>query len=551
MRVLLVHSLFPVTYWGFQDTLRLVGKEASLPPLGLVSLAACLPKSWELRLVDLNVQLLSDSDVRWADAVFVGGMFVQSESMLEVLERAHEHNRPVVVGGPAATTTPELFAEAEVVFQGEAEGRIDALVEAVESCTPGEQIVVPPAKERPDMTSFPVPRFDLLDLPKYSSMAIQYSRGCPFRCEFCDIVEMFGHVPRVKTDEQIVAELSAIERFGFKGSVFVVDDNFIGNKREVRHLLPQIGAWQQAHEWPFDFYTEASINLASDPELMSAMVDVGFRSVFVGIETPSLEALRDAGKSQNLRLNLTEAVDTLTRAGLEVMGGFIVGFDTDGPEIFEAQRRFIGSSPIPLAMVSILGALPGTALWRRLEEEGRLRGRPEGDQFGRANFEPTMDEEDLLRGYRDLLLDLYDPAAYYQRCLDYVEKTGAVPVSGCAGLEDVTYFLKALLRVGVQSPRRRLFWKLLHRARKAPSHAFKWSVVKALQGEHMIHYTVEHVVPRLNRAIAEVRAEHDGLAAGVGRPAARPAVDAPPAVPEKQNLPAEPLPPLVRVPAVG
>lgn len=517
-RVLLVHPRFPVTYWGFQDALHIIDKKASLPPLGLITLAASLPGRWQLRLVDLNCGPLRDEDVRWADVVFTGGMLIQAESIREVTARAHALGRPAVIGGPTVTTSPEAFPEADVIFQGEAEGRIDQLVEAVEALGPAGagQLVVPPGAARPDISQVPTPRFDLLDIGSYTTMSIQYSRGCPFRCEFCDIVELFGHTPRVKTAEQVLAELDAIERLGFKGSVFVVDDNFIGKKRAVHELLPLISEWQAAHGMPFDFYTEASVDLAADDELMEAMVAAGFRSVFVGIETPSKSALAEAHKGQNLRLDLAEAVDRMTAAGLEVMGGFIVGFDSDRDDIFEAQRDFIQRSPIALAMIGVLFAIPGTRLWKRLASTGRLRDRSTmGDQFGRSNFEPVMDEEKLLRGYRELMCDLYSAESFYARCEHYLDRVGEIPISGDQGLEDIVYFLKIAFSLGVMSPRRRLFWALLNKARKSVPHGLKWAVVKALQGEHMIRYTEDHVLPRLDRAIAEVVAERRAAARDV------------------------------------
>jgi radical SAM superfamily enzyme YgiQ (UPF0313 family) len=515
-KILLVHPHFPVTYWGFQDALRIVDRKAALPPLGLITLAAALPARWELRLVDLNCGPLRDEDLRWADVVFTGGMLIQLESMREVMARAHALGRPVVVGGPTATTCPDVFADADVIFQGEAEGRIDEIVEAVDALGPPAtgQLVVPAGEGRPDISQVPTPRFDLLNVKDYTTMSIQYSRGCPFRCEFCDIVELFGHTPRVKTNEQVLAELESIRRLGFKGSVFVVDDNFIGKKRAVRELLPLITEWQREHGMPFDFYTEASIDLASDDELMTAMIAAGFRSVFVGIETPSKSALAEAHKGQNLRMDLAEAVDRMTAAGLEVMGGFIVGFDSDRDDIFEAQREFIQRSPVVLAMVGVLFALPGTALWRRLAGTDRLRDRSVGDQFGRSNFLPVMDEERLLRGYRELMRELYSAEAFYGRCENYLDRVGEIPHSGDQGLDDILYFVKIAFGLGVRSPRRRLFWRLLNKARTGVPHGFKWAVVKALQGEHMIRYTEEHVLPRLDRAIAEVVAEKRARAAG-------------------------------------
>ena len=510
MNILLVYPKFPTTYWGFQHAMPFIGKRSSLPPLGLISLAALLPAHWRLRLVDLNTTELSDEQICWADAVFVGGMRIQAPSMHEVLARAKALGVTSAVGGPAPTTSPHEFPDADVVFCGEAEGRIEQLLSALTAHAEGagSQVVpAPPAAERPSMQDVPIPRFDLLKLEHYASVAIQYSRGCPFRCEFCDIIEMFGRVPRLKSPVQIMNELDALRNLGWKNSVFVVDDNFIGNKKEVRKLLPHVTAWQKKHGYPFEFYTEASVNLASDDELIKSMVEAGFASVFLGIETPSPEALKGAQKTQNASMDLTEAVNHLTGAGLEVMAGFIVGFDEDGPDAFEAQREFIANSAIPLAMVGLLIALPDTALWRRLESEGRLRTTSEGDAFGRPNFVPTMDEESLIAGYSDLMRDLYTPEAYYKRCRAYVDRAARVP-----GLKSPQpwHFLtaaRAILKIGIGSRRRGEFWKLIvHAARRAP-HTIPWVFGHAVQGEHMIRYTQESVLPELADALADIRAE--------------------------------------------
>ena len=374
MRVLLVYPRFPMTYWGFQHSMSLAGKGASLPPLGLVSLAALLPRDWDLRLVDLNIEELSDEDIQWSEAVFVGGMRIQGPSIHEVLARARKLGRRTVVGGPAPTTSPHEYEDADVLFQGEAEGRIESLVHALQRWD-GECIQLPPhaPADRPSVADVPPPRYDLIKGSQYASVSIQYSRGCPFSCEFCDIIEMFGRTPRVKTPDQIIAELEVMYAEGWRGSVFFVDDNFIGNKAEVRKLLPILEAWQKERGFPFSLYTEASVNLARDPKMVASMVAAGFFSVFLGIETPDTETLAHTQKKQNTCVDLDQAVNDLTAAGLEVLAGFIVGFDEDGPQAFQVQREFIQASAIPLAMVGILTALPDTQLWRRLEREGRLR----------------------------------------------------------------------------------------------------------------------------------------------------------------------------------
>jgi radical SAM superfamily enzyme YgiQ (UPF0313 family) len=504
MRLLLVHPEFPTTYWGFQHSLPFIKKRATLPPLGLLTLVALLPRAWDARVADLNVAPLSDEDILWADTLLISGMLVQAPSALEVIRRARALGRKTIVGGPAVTTSPALFDEADHVFLGEAEGRIDVVVRAIER--DGEPHVLAEMLDaKPDVSKSPAPRFELLDLSSYQAMSVQYSRGCPFACEFCDIIEMFGRVPRYKSPPQVLAELDALRALGWRGPVFFVDDNFIGNKKAVKHLLPEVARWQRENGYPFSFYTEASVNLAADSTLLRMMGEAGFDSVFLGIETPSVESLRETQKTQNVSIDLHEAVDRITRAGLDVMGGFIVGFDADGPEAFEAQRQFIGSSPIPLAMVGLLTALPGTQLWRRLEREGRLRDVSNGDAFTRPNFETSMGEEPLLAGYKELMRDLYSAPSYYARCQRVIERVGR-PVAG-ANFQprDLAPAARAIVHIGILGERRWHFWRLLARSLRRGHHAVRRAFMFAIQGEHLIRYTEETVVPRIERALAQVR----------------------------------------------
>lgn len=514
MKALLLQAATPPTYWGYQHSLTFVGKAAALPPLGLATLAAHLPDAWELRLHDLNLGPVDDEAIRWADAVLVSGMLAQQRSIRETLGRAARLGRPAVLGGPAPTTSPGEYPEATWIFRGEAEGRLDRLVRALER--PGaerDRVLSPPDGERPDLALARVPRFDLLALDRYASASIQVSRGCPFTCEFCDIIEVFGRVPRVKAPAQVLAELDALHRLGARGPLFVVDDNFIGNRRAIGALLPRIAEWQRARGRPYDLYTEASVDLAAEPALVAAMTDAGFTAVFVGLETPDPETLARVGKKQNTRRDPAAAVESLTRAGLEVFAGFIVGFDGDDAAAIERQRAFVAGLPIPRAMVGMLSALPGTALWRRLEREGRLRGRASGDQFDGTNFEPTMGEEALAVGYRDLLASLFSPEGYYGRCERLLELSPPRDVPVRDGLGTAW---RALWRIGIAGPRRRWFWRLLRAAAPRGRSAVVQAVTLAVLGEHFVRYTEEEVLPRLDRRIAEIRAE------AAARPAAAP-----------------------------
>ncbi|HVI92823.1 MAG TPA: B12-binding domain-containing radical SAM protein [Anaeromyxobacter sp.] len=523
MRALLVQGASPPTYWGYGRSLPFIRKDATLPPLGLATLAAHLPEAWELAVHDLHLGPLPDEALRAADAVLVSGMLVQAPSMREVLARARALGRPTVAGGPAPTTAPERFPEATYVFRGEAEGRLDRFVGALER--PGsvaDRIVSPPGDARPDLALARVPRFDLLALDRYATQAIQVSRGCPFNCEFCDIIEVFGRVPRVKAAAQVLAELDALRRLGARGPLFLVDDNFIGNRKAVARLLPEIAAWQRAYGRPFDLYTEASLDLAALPELVAAMIDAGFSAVFVGIETPDEAALLETGKRQNLRVPAAEAVARLTTAGLEVFAGFIVGFDADDEGAFERQRAFIQSLPIPRAMVGTLTALPGTALWRRLEREGRLRADTTGDQFDRTNFEPAMGEEALLAGYRRLLSELFTPEAYFARCALHLAQ--APPRKAPLRPGSLAALARVVWRIGIRGARRRWFWRLVAQALRRGLPAVPRAVTFAVLGEHLVQYTAEDVLPRLDRRLEELRASRraDGGAAPAARVAASP-----------------------------
>lgn len=506
MHTLLVHPAFPKTYWGMEYARLLTGRSALLPPLGLLTVAALLPSDWSVRLLDMSVEPLLDEDLNWADVVFVGAMQIQKKSFHEVIRRAHSLGKTVIVGGAYPTTEPEAAGDADCVVIGESEELIGPLCRDIACGT-----IKPRYKaiNRPNVTQSPVPRYDLLRIGAYQSIGVQFSRGCPFNCEFCDIIEVFGRVPRTKTPDQLLREFDAIYAAGFHGMLFLVDDNFIGNKREAKTMLPAVADWMRAKDYPFDIYTEASINLAADDKLIELMLQAGFSSVFIGIETPSQESLAETQKIQNLRLDLNLAVEKLTRKGLEVMAGFIVGFDADDAGIFERQFKFIQNSPIPLAMVGILAALPGSQLWRRLENEGRLLEDWSGENFGRANFRTRMPENVLLNGYRKLLTDLYEPDAYFARCLRVLELWPSKRPSRFRF--PVAYALGTLLRTfwrqGIRAPYRGAFWRFVGKALWAKPHLLARSMAQAVNGEHVIRFSREDVVPRLASAQAELLPE--------------------------------------------
>jgi radical SAM superfamily enzyme YgiQ (UPF0313 family) len=505
MRVLCAYPAFPMTYWGAEHSLKLTGKKAMLPPLGLITIAALLPSDWEVRLRDLNVRPLDPGDLEWADVVFLSGMLIQRESMHELARAARARGKPVVAGGAYASTSPDaLQPEVDCVVVGEAEELMPELVALLASGAPLPARMQ--ANERPDVSKIPTPRFGLLEISAYQSIGVQWSRGCPFNCEFCDIIEIFGRRPRTKSAAQLLAELDAIYATGFRGSLFLVDDNFIGNKVEARRLLGPLAEWMCAHGDPFYLYTEASLNLAADDGLVDAMVEAGFSSVFIGIETPSAEALRHTQKLQNTVLDPDEAVRKLTARGLEVMAGFIVGFDTDDQEAIERQRQWIARAPIPLAMVGILIALPGTQLERRLQREGRLLDQSWGENFGRTNFVTKLDEVQLLSGYARLLADIYSPEAFFARAQRTLDLCPVDPNRYRYGFwYALACTLRSAWRQGVLARHRGVYWRFMARTLWRTPRRMPRAVGFAINAEHMIRYTFEEVLPRLRRGIDAAR----------------------------------------------
>jgi radical SAM superfamily enzyme YgiQ (UPF0313 family) len=484
MKVLLVYPEFPDTYWSFRHALSFIGKRSAFPPLGLLTISALLPASWERRLVDMNVRRLKASDIEWADMVFVTAMLIQKESLNEVVTQAKAMGKRVAIGGPYVTTTMDMVA-ADHVFLGEAETTLPQFIEDLKH---DEAKRTYKSAERPPLSETPVPHFHLTELKRYSSMSVQFSRGCPFSCEFCDIIEIYGRVPRTKSNPQMLRELDELKRVGWRGPVFIVDDNFIGNKKNVRRLLPELAEWQKRNDHPFSLFTEASVNLADDDALLQDMQDAGFYRVFLGIETPVEESLKEAQKTQN-RGDLIESVKKIQSYGMEVMAGFIVGFDNDPEDIFERQINFIRESAIPLAMVGLLNALPDTQLWRRLEREGRLLKESDGNNTNCSlNFIPKMDPTRLIEGYKSIMQTIYSPAEYYERalnCLDWVRQ--AVVMDKTRNVltpRNVATLVRIVLKLGVRDGERTEFWRYMRRVLADHRNKFYEGMSLAVMGYH-------------------------------------------------------------------
>lgn len=484
MKILFVYPLVAETFWSFKHVLRIVRRKAAFPPLGALTVAAMLPASWEKRLVDINVRALDDKDLLWADYVFISAMIAQKESTREVADRCHALGVKAIGGGPLFRAYPEDFKDLDCQVFGEAEPIIPELVKDMEEGRLKESYK---ASVLPPLDRVPVPMWELLNLNSYATMSVQYSRGCPFNCEFCDVIVMNGRVPRLKEDEQVLAELDALYNRGWRGSVFIVDDNFIGNKEKVKVLLRKIIGWQKSRFRKLNFFTEASVNLAEDPELMDLMVAAGFNKVFLGLETPVEEALKECGKSQNLKRSLSESVATIHRHGLAVMGGFIIGFDSDPPDVFQRQLNFIQKNGIVTAMVGLLTAVPGTRLYSRLESEGRMLFKASGDNTdcsGALNFVTKMDRAKVIEGYRKLMNSVYSPEMYYNRILTFLRAYRPRAKTYLQN-NDLMTFIRSLWYLGVRDHKsRHYYWKLITKSLRKHKRSFGDVVAMAIYGYH-------------------------------------------------------------------
>jgi radical SAM superfamily enzyme YgiQ (UPF0313 family) len=489
MKALLVYPRFPDTFWSFRRALDFTGKKAVEPPLGLLTVAAMLPPDWNQRLVDENIETLTDDHLAWADLVLVSGMIIQEDSAREVIDRCHAAGVKVVGGGPMFRHSLRDLVDHCLV--GEAEELMPVFLEDLKE---GRAAAVYETADHPELAVSPTPKWELVKFKHYHSMPVQFSRGCPFDCEFCDIVAYLGRRPRYKGPSQALAELDSLYRHGWRGAVDIVDDNFIGHRGKATALLESILDWQTDHGHPFSFGIEASVNLAEDTEMLSLMTAAGVDTVFVGIESPALDSLKECNKRQNQRLDLVDAVKTLQGYGLEVKAGFILGFDADPPTIFEDQARFIEQAGIPTAMVGLLSAGPGSRLYDRLAAENRLvRDLPSGSNTmseGALNFIPKMPRDILIEGYKSLLRRLYDPRSYYARVLTYLKQYGLVQKGRGSLRQAITpgqlwIGLKILWRLGVRERGRRAFWAYMTKVCFTRPNKLEQAFTFAAKGYHL------------------------------------------------------------------
>ena len=492
MKILFIYPEFPDTFWSFKHALRFIHKKASSPPLGLLTVAAMLPPEWEKHLVDLNVTKLTDKDIEWADYVFISAMAVQRESAHQVISRCKGVDVKIVAGGPLFTQEYEEFGDVDHFVLNEAEVTLPHFLQDLEQ---GHASRIYSTSEFPDIKTTPVPQWELIDLKKYASMSIQFSRGCPFNCDFCNVTALLGHRPRIKSAEQIISELDALYDRGWRGGVFFVDDNFIGNKKSLKNeLLPALIEWQKTKKG-ITFNTEASINLADDKPLMNLMAAAGFDQVFIGIETPDEGSLAECNKSQNKNRNLVEDVKILQRAGLQVQGGFIVGFDNDTPSIFQRQIDFIQKSGIVTAMVGLLQAPLGTRLYERLKQEGRLSGPLTGDNVdGTTNIIPIMNLDTLREGYKDILANIYSPEHYYKRLKTFLREYKAPTIKTSMDFQRFLAFFRSAYHLGIIGKERFHYWKLLIWTRFRCPKLMPLAITLAIYGHHFRKVYEQHLL---------------------------------------------------------
>ena len=491
MKILMIYPEFPDTFWSFKHALKFIRKKAGSPPLGLLTVAAMLPSEWEKRLVDLNVTDLTPKALAWADYVFISAMVIQRDAAQAVIERCKQAGVKVVAGGPLFTMEHEQFPEVDHFVLNEAELTLHPFLEDLANGNPQH---IYETNEYPDIHQTPTPLWDLVDLNQYDTVSIQFSRGCPFNCDFCNVTALLGHRPRTKTTPQIIAELDSLYNLGWRHNIFFVDDNFIGNKKQIKSdLLPALIEWRKGKSG-MRFSTEASINLADDPELLDLITKAGFDTVFVGIETPNTESLTECSKNQNKGRDLVESVKQLQRSGLQVQGGFIVGFDNDPPAIFQQQVDFIQKSGIVTAMVGLLQAPLGTRLYDRMQQQGRLLKEFSGDNVdGSTNIIPKMGLKPLREGYQKLLSQIYEPKYYYERIFTFLREYQPPKIKFHLDSQYILALGRSIYQLGIRGVERAHYWRLFFWALFRRPRLFPLAITMAIMGFHFRKVIELHV----------------------------------------------------------
>lgn len=462
MKILLVYPKYPDTYWSFKHALRFISKKAAVPPLGLITVSAMLPGNWQKKLVDMNVTTLTSKDILWADYVFISAMYIQKESVDQVLKECKKYNAKIVAGGPLFTQEYNNYPQIDHFILNEAEITLSPFLKDLESGHSLKKIYN--TDEYADLTMTPVPDYHLLSMKDYALMNIQVTRGCPFACDFCEITSLLGHKVRMKKTHQIINELEALYALNWRGPVSIVDDNFIGNKKEVKNnLLPAMHKWMQKHKYPFTFNTQTSVDLADNEELMTLMTETGFSSTFIGIETPDEMSLKECKKIQNNNRNLLDSVKKIQKAGIQVSGGFIVGFDSDSPSVFQRQIDFIQQSGIVSAMVGLLNAPKNTKLYERLDAENRLTVEATGNNTDMSmNFVPKMNYQDLMEGYKKIIRNIYTAKPYYERIRQFLLNYKKMyVVKKKPEFSNLMAFFKSIIIIGIVKKGRSEYWKFL------------------------------------------------------------------------------------------
>ena len=488
MNILMIFPQYPTSFWSFVHTLKYISKKAVFPPMGLLTVAALLPKDWNIRLVDLNIEKLQEKDLQWADYVMISATNIQRDSTNKILDECRRLQKIVIAGGPLFANRLEEYTDIvdHLVLD---EGELTIPLFLADLAKGNAQKVYRSNNEFALLQNTPLPRWDLINIKHYASLMIQHSRGCPFNCEFCDVPLLFGNTPRIKSDEQFLRELQAVYDTGWRGTVFIIADNFIGNRKAARSLLPKMIVWMKDHQYPFKFFTELSINVADDDEMIQLIVNAGFDNVFIGLETPNEESLKTVAKNHNCQRDMVAAIKKLQAAGLQVCGGFIVGFDQDDETIFDRQIKFIQEGGVVAAMIGILNVMPNTKLWQRLEKEGRLLDKFQLDNTdGNLNYIPVMDKDVLTKGYREMLKTLYSPRIFYQRVNEFLQSYNPATIVRRDKhiLKNVRALLKSILYLGIlgNGASQWYYWKMVIKSLLFYPKAFADAMQFMIYGEH-------------------------------------------------------------------